>query len=173
MTEKELLDQGYRKYSGIDIDVYFRLETCIHSGNCVRGLKDVFDTKRKPWITPDNASSQKVMETINNCPSGALKYILKNKEDKSMFHHHNRRFYLNNDENQMIAEVTYTEAGTNILIIDHTFVDPSLRGQGVGGKLIEEVVKLAIKDNKKIVPLCPFAKKVFEQTPSYQLLWHK
>lgn len=35
MTEKELLNQGYRKYSGKAIDVYFNLDICQHSGNCM------------------------------------------------------------------------------------------------------------------------------------------
>lgn len=79
MTEQELLDKAYRKYSGKDIDVFFRLDTCQHSGVCVRGLNSVFDLDKKPWIQPDQATADAVTELIDRCPSGALQYIIKEK----------------------------------------------------------------------------------------------
>lgn len=79
MTEKELIDQGYRKYSGEAIDIFFNGSVCIHSGVCVRGLHDVFDTNRRPWILADNAPAGEVAALIDSCPSGALKYIRKDK----------------------------------------------------------------------------------------------
>lgn len=75
MDENELLTNGYRKYSGQDIDVFFNTKICIHSARCVRGNSEVFNTKRKPWVLPDHASAQEVAKVIDTCPSGALKYI--------------------------------------------------------------------------------------------------
>lgn len=74
MTEKELLEQGYKKYKGKELDVYFKLETCNHSGICVRENGDVFDTDERPWIMVDRASKEEVIRVIKDCPSGALKY---------------------------------------------------------------------------------------------------
>ena len=51
--DKELLDAGYRAYTGEKIDVYFNTAICQHSGNCVRGSAKLFNLKRKPWIIPD------------------------------------------------------------------------------------------------------------------------
>lgn len=76
MTEKQLLDFGYRKYTGKKIDVYFNASFCQHSGKCVRGNSKVFEVGRKPWILADNASAEEVARIIDTCPSGALKYIL-------------------------------------------------------------------------------------------------
>lgn len=73
----------------------------------------------------------------------------------------------------MIAEITYSKAGEKILIIDHTFVDPVLRGQGIAAKLVERVVELAIDENKKIVPLCPYAKRLFDENEGFQQIMHK
>lgn len=50
MREQELLKKGYRKYTGEKVDVYFNKDICEHSGVCVSGLPEVFNTKRKPWI---------------------------------------------------------------------------------------------------------------------------
>lgn len=77
MTEEHLLQDGYRKYVGEAIDVFFSAEKCEHSGNCVRGNGEVFNVKRKPWILADNASAEEVAAVIDTCPSGALQYIRK------------------------------------------------------------------------------------------------
>ncbi|MHC5250834.1 (4Fe-4S)-binding protein [Listeria kieliensis] len=82
MTEAELLEKGYRKYLGKDIDVYFNTQICEHSGNCVRGNGEIFNLDRKPWILPDNASKEEVMRVIDTCPSGALQYIQKEGQKK-------------------------------------------------------------------------------------------
>ncbi|MEG0299747.1 MAG: GNAT family N-acetyltransferase, partial [Aurantimicrobium sp.] len=75
------------------------------------------------------------------------------------------RFYKNNEEGKMIAEVTYVPAGDTKVILDHTFVDPSLRGQGIAGQLVKRVVDEMRVEGKKIVPLCPFAKAEFDRKP--------
>ena len=78
------------------------------------------------------------------------------------------RFYKNNEEGKMIAEVTYVPAGDTKVILDHTFVDPSLRGQGIAGQLVKRVVDEMRAEGKKIVPLCPFAKAEFDRKPEYK-----
>ncbi|MFL0267997.1 (4Fe-4S)-binding protein [Candidatus Clostridium radicumherbarum] len=77
MTEKELKENGYRLYRGEEVDVYFKLSKCIHAGNCVRTLPEVFNVKRTPWIIANNASKEAIKETVLRCPSGALQYIEK------------------------------------------------------------------------------------------------
>ncbi|MFV0541189.1 MAG: GNAT family N-acetyltransferase [Aestuariibaculum sp.] len=77
----------------------------------------------------------------------------------------NGRFFIKNDTKKL-AEMTYTYAGPNKIIIDHTEVDDSLRGQGVGYKLVEASVQFLRKNNLKVIPLCPFAKAVFVKKQS-------
>lgn len=45
---------------------------CIHSGICVRGLGEVFDPRRKPWIDLSKAETQQIIDQVKKCPSGAL-----------------------------------------------------------------------------------------------------
>jgi uncharacterized protein len=60
------------------------------------------------------------------------------------------------------ATMTYTMAGTQ-MIIDHTEVGDALRGKGAGLQLVMAGVEYARKNNLKIIPLCPFAKSVFDK----------
>jgi len=74
-------------------------------------------------------------------------------------------FYIG-EEDHHLAEMTYTWAGENILIIDHTLVEDELRGQSVGRKLLDQVIDLARTKKIKIIPLCPFSKSVFDKDES-------
>ena len=68
-----------KTYEGKSIDVSFDNEVCQHSGECVRGLPLVFDTKRRPWIDPDGATPDEVAAQVERCPSGALQYVRKDR----------------------------------------------------------------------------------------------
>lgn len=63
------------------------------------------------------------------------------------------------------AKMTFVFAGNDKLIIDHTEVNPGNNGKGYGKKLVESAVAFALERNMKIIPLCPFAKSVFDKNP--------
>lgn len=69
-------------------------------------------------------------------------------------------------DGERLAEMTYTLAGDKA-IIDHTQVDDRLRGTGTGAKLVAAAVDWARTENRTLLPLCPFARSVFEKTPDY------
>ena len=64
--------------------------------------------------------------------------------------------------------MTYSWAGTDKFIIDHTEVNPAFNGKGVGKQLVMAAVEFARKNNLKIMPLCPFAKSVFDRVKDIQ-----
>ena len=67
-----------------------------------------------------------------------------------------------------IAEMVYVMAGPKKMIIEHTEVDESLRGQGVGAKLLEALVDFVRKEEIKVIPLCPFANATFKKRTDLQ-----
>jgi len=74
-------------------------------------------------------------------------------------------FYIEENEKRL-AEMTYVWAG-NKIIIDHTEVSAALKGKGAGKQLIEKAVEFARAKHIKIMPLCPFAKAIFDKTEAY------
>ena len=67
------------------------------------------------------------------------------------------------EEGNEAGKMTYTWAGDSKFIIDHTEVSPDFNGKGVGKKLLMAAVEYARTNNLKIIPLCPFAKSVFDK----------
>ncbi len=63
-----------KTYENEDIIIHWNPDVCIHAGECVRNAKAVFRPKERPWVQMENGSSQEIMNAIDKCPSGALKY---------------------------------------------------------------------------------------------------
>jgi predicted GNAT family acetyltransferase len=78
---------------------------------------------------------------------------------------HRGAFYYEQD-GKRLAEMTYSRANASLVIIDHTEVDASLGGKGVGRQLLDAAVKWARDTHTKVMATCPFAKAQFEKDPS-------
>ena len=63
-----------RVYANDQIEVTWEPAFCIHAAECLRGLPAVFDSRRRPWIIPDNGSPAEIGEVIQRCPTGALHF---------------------------------------------------------------------------------------------------
>lgn len=88
-------------------------------------------------------------------------------EVKNEFNEKRGVFFI--EENGLrIATMTYTFAGPTKFIIDHTEVNPGNEGKGLGKLLVKAGVEFARANNYKIMPLCPYAKSVFDKTKEYQ-----
>jgi predicted GNAT family acetyltransferase len=76
-------------------------------------------------------------------------------------------FYVE-ENGQRLANMSFSKAGEKQIIIDHTEVSDSLRGKNVGKQLVAAAVDHARKNGITIIPLCPFAKSVFDRVKEYQ-----
>lgn len=68
------LSTNDRDYDNGEIIVHWRPALCVHCEACWRGLPRVFDPKRRPWVMLSNDVSERIIEQVNQCPSGALTY---------------------------------------------------------------------------------------------------
>ncbi|HEX5140359.1 MAG TPA: (4Fe-4S)-binding protein [Dehalococcoidia bacterium] len=65
-----------RRYRTDEVIVIWQPALCAHSGNCTSGLPEVFNARVRPWVKPEAASTEALIEAICRCPSGALSYEL-------------------------------------------------------------------------------------------------
>ena len=71
-------------------------------------------------------------------------------------------------EGEKAGEMTYTWAGDDKLIIDHTEVDPAFGGKGLAKQLVLAGANYARENGKKVKPLCTYAKSVFDRNADLQ-----
>jgi predicted GNAT family acetyltransferase len=71
------------------------------------------------------------------------------------------------DNDKRVGEMHYIFAGPKKMVIDHTEVDEAYQGKGLGRMLVKKGVEYAREHHLKILPLCPFAKKIFDITPAF------
>lgn len=75
-----------KHYSNGEVTIVWKNELCIHSTICWKkpaGLSEVFNPAEHPWIKPEAATTGRIIEQVNKCPSGALSYFMNNAADQS------------------------------------------------------------------------------------------
>lgn len=83
------------------------------------------------------------------------------------------RIFAEDEKGKLLAEVTFPKISENTVDINHTFVDDSLRGQGIAGKLMERTVKVLEQLDQKAVCSCSYAQAWFLKHPQYERLLQK
>lgn len=69
------------------------------------------------------------------------------------------RMYLPDENGKVLAEIVFEKVDENTYDIKHTFVDDSLRGQGIGSELVEKATTYLAEKWYKVTATCPYAKK--------------
>jgi CDGSH-type Zn-finger protein len=65
-----------KSYAGKNIVIHDNRRICSHAAECVDNLPSVFKLDARPWIDPDGANVEDIIQTIKKCPSGALSYSI-------------------------------------------------------------------------------------------------
>lgn len=75
--------ESVREYTNGEVTIVWKPNLCIHSTICWKGLPQAFNPNEKPWIKPDCASTQTIVDQVEKCPSGALSYYMNNETSKT------------------------------------------------------------------------------------------
>ena len=79
------------KYTNDEVTVVWKPNACIHSTFCWTQLGEVFNPRQRPWIKLEGSTTEKIIEQVRKCPSGALSYFLNDSGE-------------NKDEDKVVAE---------------------------------------------------------------------
>lgn len=63
-----------KTYTNGEVTVFWKPDVCIHSAKCFHSLPEVFNPAIRPWVQLDKSTTDKIIETVKNCPSGALSF---------------------------------------------------------------------------------------------------
>jgi CDGSH-type Zn-finger protein len=99
--EKKVIKDKRKAYVGKKITVHDNRRICSHAAECVNNLPSVFKLNARPWIDPDAASLEEIINTIRKCPSGALSYSIDSIEHR--------------DQNERTPIVTVSEDGPYLI----------------------------------------------------------
>lgn len=80
----------------------------------------------------------------------------------------NKGFAIAKEDHKRAGIMTYSIAGENHIIIDHTEINPDFKGKSVGKQLLYKIVEMAREKNIKITPVCPFANAMFKKLTDIQ-----
>jgi predicted GNAT family acetyltransferase len=83
------------------------------------------------------------------------------------------KFYIGDTEESPLALVILSDMEQDVIKIEHTYVYEQLKGKGAGKELIKKVVDFAMEKNKRLIPICSFAKKEFEKNKEYMSVLYK
>ena len=76
------------------------------------------------------------------------------------------------DGDKEMGEMTFSVTN-DFIIVDHTEVADEYKGQGVGVKLFWALVEMLRKEDRKVMPLCPFSRSMFEKnSDTFDVLRH-
>ena len=84
-----------------------------------------------------------------------------------IFKHEDNGIYLYNDLNEICAGIEFPPISENLVNVNRTFVNEEMQGQGIAGKLMNELVESLRKTNRKAIPTCSYAVKWFDKHPEY------
>jgi len=72
-----------KKYTKDELTIIWKPNVCIHSTICFKGLPGVFNPSNRPWVNLDAANIEDIKVQVDNCPSGALSYVLDANKDQN------------------------------------------------------------------------------------------
>lgn len=87
------------------------------------------------------------------------------------FIYEDEKIYSKDAEGKLLAQVTFPLSKEGYYDINHTFVHPSVRGQGIADQLLSAAVKKIQQSGKKAHATCSYAKKWEGLHPEYSDLF--
>jgi len=141
----DTMDKTEKHYSNGEITIVWKPSFCTHVANCFTELPEVFDPSERPWINPNGATTEKIINQIKRCPTGALTFFYNDKTNNKQL---NKMEKENKNENTQ-AKVEIIPNGPAVIKGKCTMVDKN----GIESET-EEVFAICRCSKSKNKPFC-------------------
>lgn len=105
------MDKIIKKYTNGEVTIIWKPHLCNHATICFRELPDVFKPYHRPWIDPNGASTQQIIDTVSRCPTQALAYEWNKKKESEAEIQTDSELKTPLPEKKVAAEITLLDAG--------------------------------------------------------------
>ena len=136
-----------KHYTNGEVTIIWKPDLCIHSANCIRGLPDVFNNRARPWITPEGAETNAIIEQVKKCPSGALSYTMNDATTSS---------YNKPEPENLTAAAKLTGLANGPLLVEGSFEYYNAKGELIATKGKAFLCRCGQSSNK---PFCDSSHK--------------
>ena len=147
-----------RQYTNGEITVFWKPSKCIHATTCFRELLDVFNPRKRPWINMDGASTEKIIEVTDKCPTQAIYW----KYNKDLTEEEKAANYTRQGEDEVNPETLHedkkkeSEASLQIMPNGPVLIEGDFKVIGPDGKILKTMVMTSFCrcGNSKSQPFC-------------------
>jgi uncharacterized Fe-S cluster protein YjdI len=73
-SKKPVMEDVVKKYTNGEVTIVWKPSACVHSTICFANLPTVFSPSKRPWVNAAGASTERIIEVVRRCPSGALTF---------------------------------------------------------------------------------------------------
>ncbi len=115
------MDKNDRDYSNGEITVHWQPAKCIHSTICYSKLRKVFDPGKRPWVNMKGASTNEIIEIVNQCPTDALTFTRDKKVKKNIKKKEEKVEIKNNED--ILTKIQIIHNGPALLSGNFTITD--------------------------------------------------
>lgn len=77
-----MMDENERNYTNGEITVFWKPKKCVHATTCYRELIEVFNPRKRPWVNMEGATTDRIIEVVDKCPTGALSWEWKDEQKR-------------------------------------------------------------------------------------------
>ena len=142
------MDKVTKKYSNGEITIIWKPELCVHATTCFRELPDVFKPYHRPWIDPNAATTQQIIDVVSKCPTQALAYEWNKKSTNENIQNKSEE-NLTKAEKHPATEITLLDSGP--ILIKGNFVLRDQNGISISAANIVSLCRCG-RSNRK--PFC-------------------
>ncbi len=146
-----MTDPRNRQYTNEEITVFWVPSKCIHATTCFRELIEVFNPGRRPWVNMEGASTRRISEVVNKCPTQAI--VWKYNKDLTEDEHANQRQLGKDEENPETLSDTVVKEPPKETVAKGTRVRPTnVRIMKDGPIVVEGQFTIIGADDRELKP---------------------